>query len=51
MVVVEGDPLTRIEDARNVRTVIKNGQVLDIRTLLSGETNTIISSGSAAPRW
>jgi Tol biopolymer transport system component/imidazolonepropionase-like amidohydrolase len=45
MVLVEGDPLTRIEDARNVRTVIKNGQVLDIRTLLSGETKGVTSTG------
>jgi len=29
LIIVEGDPLTRIRDIRNVRTVIKDGQVYD----------------------
>jgi Tol biopolymer transport system component/imidazolonepropionase-like amidohydrolase len=37
MVVVDGDPLTRIEDARKVITVIKNGQVLDMKLIMTGE--------------
>ncbi len=35
LVIVNGDPLTDIKAARKVSTVIKNGQVLDMKTLLS----------------
>jgi hypothetical protein len=34
LVVVDGDPLARIEDAAAVRYVVKNGEVLDIPTIL-----------------
>jgi imidazolonepropionase-like amidohydrolase len=36
MVVITGDPLTDIKATRNVRTVIKNGQVIEMNTLLTG---------------
>jgi len=34
LIVVDGDPLSRIEDAAAVRYVVKNGEVLDIPTIL-----------------
>ncbi len=34
LVVTEGDPLTRIEDAAAVRYVVKNGEVLDLKAIL-----------------
>ena len=37
MLVIDGDPLSRIEDARRIRTVIKDGQVLEMKLLMSGE--------------
>ncbi len=37
MVIVEGNPLANIKDARNVSVVIKNGEVLEMETLLSGK--------------
>ncbi len=36
MVNIEGDPLTDIRNARKVRWVVKNGEVFDLATLLSG---------------
>jgi Tol biopolymer transport system component len=36
MVIVDGDPLTRIQDARKITSVIKDGQVLDMKQLMSG---------------
>ena len=36
MVIVDGDPLVHIEDARKVITVIKNGRVYTMKMLLSG---------------
>jgi Tol biopolymer transport system component/imidazolonepropionase-like amidohydrolase len=35
LIVVEGDPLARIEDAANVRTVIKHGQIHSIADLIA----------------
>ncbi|PYR24726.1 MAG: amidohydrolase [Acidobacteria bacterium] len=39
MVVIDGNPLTRIEDARRVNTVIKNGQVLDMKLIMTGQSS------------
>lgn len=36
LVVISGDPLTDIKATRNVSTVIKNGQVFEMSTLLTG---------------
>ena len=38
IVLVDGDPLADIRHARKVRTVIKNGEVLDLETLLNPPT-------------
>ena len=34
LVVVDGDPLADIKAARRVRTVIKNGEIFDLATLI-----------------
>jgi imidazolonepropionase-like amidohydrolase len=44
LVIVDGDPLTDIKATRRVRTVIKNGEIYEMRTLL-GE------AGAAARPW
>ena len=46
LVVVDGDPLADIRNARKVKTVIKDGQVFDMKALLDGgrrETNSAAS--------
>ncbi len=45
MVVVDGDPLTNIMNARKVRRVIKNGEVIEMQQLLNPPNR---SSGSTA---
>jgi imidazolonepropionase-like amidohydrolase len=39
LVIVEGDPLTDIKSARRVRTVIKNGEVYEVPSLIRKGTN------------
>ena len=39
LVVVDGDPLSDIKAARRVRTVIKNGEVYELSTLIRKGTN------------
>jgi Tol biopolymer transport system component len=36
MVIVDGDPLADIKNARKVNTVIKNGEVYDMKTIMTG---------------
>jgi len=36
MVIVDGDPLTDIRNSRKVNTVVKNGEVYDMKTIMSG---------------
>ncbi len=47
LIVVDGDPLARIEDAAAVRYVVKNGEVLDIPTILGPFAR--MKLGEAAP--
>jgi Tol biopolymer transport system component/imidazolonepropionase-like amidohydrolase len=44
MVIVEGNPLENIKNAARVQTVIKNGVVFDLKTLLSGRAPTATSN-------
>jgi imidazolonepropionase-like amidohydrolase len=39
LVVVDGDPLADIKTARRVRTVIKNGEVFELATLIRNRSN------------
>lgn len=48
LVVTDGDPLTRIEDAAAVRHTVKNGEVFDIPGLLAPFQN--LAQASVAPR-
>ena len=54
LVIVQGNPLERIEDARNVRLVIKAGEVYDAAELLrqvEGRIGPSGPEGEAAWRW
>jgi Tol biopolymer transport system component len=37
MVILDGDPLADIKNARKVNTVIKNGEIYDMKTIMSGK--------------
>jgi len=45
LVVVEGDPLTDIRDARNVRLVVRSGRIYDPAELLAAARGKIGPSG------
>jgi Tol biopolymer transport system component len=45
MVIVEGNPLVDIKDARKVNTVIKNGEVYDMKTIMSGIPSSADTKG------
>jgi imidazolonepropionase-like amidohydrolase len=52
LVIVDGNPLQRIQDTRNVRFVIKAGEVFDAPELLKRVEGKIgPSSQEEAPRW
>jgi imidazolonepropionase-like amidohydrolase len=44
LVIIEGDPLVDVRNARNIRTVIKNGQVFEMKQLLAGTDTGIVSA-------
>ena len=50
LVVVEGDPLTRIEDAANVERVIKNGEAFTIDDLIAPFADHAVHADLARPR-
>jgi Tol biopolymer transport system component/cytosine/adenosine deaminase-related metal-dependent hydrolase len=49
--IVDGDPLTRIEDAANVAWVIKHGQVFTVAELMAPFTGPIEQAQASAPRF
>jgi imidazolonepropionase-like amidohydrolase len=52
LVVVDGNPLERIEDARNVRWVMKSGELYDAAVLFTSVEGKIGPAGSAdLPKW
>ncbi|MDB5445216.1 MAG: amidohydrolase [Phenylobacterium sp.] len=50
LVVVDGDPLTRIEDAAAVRLTIKGGEVFDIPTLTAPFANVVAQAAQPVQR-
>ncbi|SVB12261.1 uncharacterized protein METZ01_LOCUS165115 [marine metagenome] len=51
LIVIEGDPLTVITDTRNIRIVVKAGQVYDPRELLDEVRGTMGPSSSTDADW
>jgi Tol biopolymer transport system component len=47
--IVEGDPLTRIEDAARVRYVVKNGEAHTIDELIAPFARTAVAQGDHSP--
>jgi imidazolonepropionase-like amidohydrolase len=45
MLVVDGDPLVDIGNARKINTVIKNGQVFTMQMLMAGTSNPVSAAG------
>jgi Tol biopolymer transport system component/imidazolonepropionase-like amidohydrolase len=50
MVIVDGDPLADIRNARKVITVIKNGNVFDMKALLGGAAASRVKTTAPTPR-
>jgi imidazolonepropionase-like amidohydrolase len=44
LVIVEGDPLSDVRNARNIRTVIKNGEVFEMKELLTATATGVVSA-------
>ena len=44
LLIVEGDPLADVKNARKIRTVIKNGQVFEMNDLLAGTVSVVEST-------
>jgi Tol biopolymer transport system component/imidazolonepropionase-like amidohydrolase len=45
LIIIEGDPLVDVRNARNIRTVIKNGQVFEMKDLLNASASTRAHDG------
>jgi Tol biopolymer transport system component/imidazolonepropionase-like amidohydrolase len=49
LLIIEGDPLVDVKNARNIRTVIKNGQVFEMKQLLTGTVTAVGSTKQVVP--
>jgi imidazolonepropionase-like amidohydrolase len=50
MVIIDGNPLTDIKDTRKVNTVVKDGEVYEMKTIMSGVMPTQSSEVASAKK-
>ena len=51
LIVIEGDPLTKITDTRNVQIIIKAGQMYNAKDLLDGVRGAMGPTSAADAGW